>query len=162
MPAGVMKMGRDRFAFDEISRRNRAVRFDLESIPIPGSEALKISLRPEKPPENTRFDLGFAAAAEQKYIEAVRSRSGIILLTGPCNSGKSTATYRALALLRDEGRKVITVEWPIEWMMPGISQYWVREGKRWQDFDLRMDKCLRRAIQRRPDVLMVQNIDWID
>ena len=67
--------GEDPFAFDEISRRNRAVRFDLESIPIPGSEALKISLRPEKPSENTRFDLGFAAAAEQKYIDAVRSRS---------------------------------------------------------------------------------------
>jgi type II secretory ATPase GspE/PulE/Tfp pilus assembly ATPase PilB-like protein len=150
------------FAFQEVSRRSRAVRFDLESIPIPGNETLKISLHTERPMENTRFDLGFAAAAERRYIEAVRSRSGIILLTGPCNSGKSTATYRALALLRDEERKVVTVEWPIEWMLPGTSQYWVREGKQWQDFDYRMDKCLRRAIQRRPDVLMVQNIDWID
>ncbi|HSQ34532.1 MAG TPA: ATPase, T2SS/T4P/T4SS family [Candidatus Binatia bacterium] len=154
--------GEDRFAFNEISRRGRAVRFDLESIPIPGSDAVKISLRPEKPLENTRFDLGFSAAAEQKYIEAVRSHRGIVLLTGPCNSGKSTATYRALTLLRDEGRKVITVEWPIEWILPGISQYWVRDGKQWQDFDFRMDKCLRRAIRRRPDVLLVQNIDWID
>ena len=56
------------YAFDEVSRRNRAVRFDLESIPIPGNEALKISLRPEMPVEETRFDLGFAAAAERKYI----------------------------------------------------------------------------------------------
>jgi type II secretory ATPase GspE/PulE/Tfp pilus assembly ATPase PilB-like protein len=150
------------YAFDEISRRNRAVRFDLESYPGPGGETLKIILRQELTEESTRFDLGFAAAAEQKYIKAVRSRSGIILLTGPCNSGKSTATYRALALLRDEGRKVVTVEWPIEWMLPGTSQYWVREGRQWQDFNYRMDKCLRRAIQRRPDVLMVQNIDWID
>ena len=100
--------GKDLFAFNEISRRNRAVRFDLESIPIPGNEAVKISLRAERPVENTRFDLGFSAAAEQKYIEAVRSRSGIVLLTGPCNAGKSTATYRALSLLRDEGRKIIT------------------------------------------------------
>ena len=58
----------------------------------------------------------------------MRSRSGIVLLTGPCNAGKSTATYSALALLRDEGRKIITVEWPIERMLPGIRQYWVRDG----------------------------------
>lgn len=154
--------GKDLFAFNEISRRNRAVRFDLKSIPIPGNEAVKISLRAERPVESTRFDLGFSAAAERKYIEAVRSRSGIVLLTGPCNAGKSTATYRALSLLRDEGRKIITVEWPIEWMLPGTSQYWVREGRNWQDFDYRLDKCLRRAIKRKPDVLLLQNIDWIN
>jgi type II secretory ATPase GspE/PulE/Tfp pilus assembly ATPase PilB-like protein len=154
--------GEDIFAFAEISRRSRAVRFDLESIPIPGSEAVKISLRPERPAESTRFDLGFAAAAEQEYINAVRSRGGIVLLTGPCNAGKSTATYKALGLLRDEGRKIITVEWPIELMLKGTTQYWVRDGSDWRDFDFRLDKCLRRAIQRRPDVLMLQNIDWID
>jgi type II secretory ATPase GspE/PulE/Tfp pilus assembly ATPase PilB-like protein len=150
------------YAFEEISRRSRAVRFDLESIPIPGSEAVKISLRPENPLEKTLFNLGFAAAAEQKYIEAVHSRRGIILLTGPCNAGKSTATYHALSLMRDKGRKIITLEWPIEWMLNGIIQYRIRDDKGWVDFDRRLDKCLRRAIKRKPDVLMLQNIDWID
>jgi type II secretory ATPase GspE/PulE/Tfp pilus assembly ATPase PilB-like protein len=154
--------GEDLFAFNEISRRSRAVRFDFESIPIPGNEALKISLRPEKPLENTRFDLGFNAEAEKKYIQAMRSRSGIVLLTGPCNSGKSTATYKALGLLRDEGRRIITVEWPIEWALPGILQYQVKDSVKWQEFDYRIDKCLRRAIRLKPDVLMLQNIDWID
>jgi type II secretory ATPase GspE/PulE/Tfp pilus assembly ATPase PilB-like protein len=51
------------------------------------------------------------------------------------------------------------VEWPIEWMLPGTIQYWVRDGR---NFDLRLGKCLRRAIDQKPDVLMVQNIDWID
>ena len=154
--------GEDLFAFNEISRRNRAVRFDLESIPAPGGEALKISLRPEVPTESTRFDLGFAAAAERKYIDAVHARRGIVLLTGPCNSGKSTATIHALSLLRDEGRKIITLEWPIEWTLPGTIQYRIQDGKGWEDFDRRLDRCLRRAIARKPDVLMVQNIDWID
>ena len=154
--------GEDLFAFNEISRRNRAVRFDLESFPAPGGEALKISLRPEVPTESTRFDLGFAAAAERKYIDAVHARRGIVLLTGPCNSGKSTATIHALSLLRDQGRKIITLEWPIEWTLPGIIQYRIQDGKGWQDFDRRLDRCLRRAIARKPDVLMVQNIDWID
>jgi type II secretory ATPase GspE/PulE/Tfp pilus assembly ATPase PilB-like protein len=149
------------FTLREVSRRSRAVRFDLESIPTPGSEALKISLRTERPLESTRFNLGFTAAAEQKYIEAVHARSGIVLLTGPCNAGKSTATYRALELLRDEGRKIITLEWPIEWMLKGTMQYWIRGHKDWRDFDCRLDKCLRRAIRLRPDVLLLQNIDWI-
>ncbi len=154
--------GENLFSYYDVSRRNRAVRFDLESFPAPGGEALKISLRPEMPVEDTRFSLGFAAAAEESFIRAARARSGIVLLTGPCNAGKSTATYHALALLRDEGRKIITVEWPLEWRLPDIIQYWVREGKSWQDFDDRLDKCLRRAIARKPDVLMLQNIDWIN
>jgi type II secretory ATPase GspE/PulE/Tfp pilus assembly ATPase PilB-like protein len=146
------------WAFDEYSRRNRAVRFDLESFPAPGGEALRISLHPEIPMESTRFNLGFAAAAERKYVEAVRSRSGIVLLTGPCNSGKSTATYRALSLLRDEGRKIITVEWPMEWKLDGVAQYNLH-GPR--DPYAMVGPCLRRAIRRKPDVLMLQNIDWV-
>jgi type II secretory ATPase GspE/PulE/Tfp pilus assembly ATPase PilB-like protein len=157
-----VEAGEVRFAFQEVSRRGRAVRFDLESIPIPGNESLHISLRPERPMESTHFNLGFAAAAEQKYIAAVRSRSGVVLLTGPCNAGKSTATYSALTLLRDEGRKVITVEWPIEWLLKGIRQYRVRDGGDGRDFDFRLGQCLRRAIGQKPDVLMLQNIDWID
>jgi type II secretory ATPase GspE/PulE/Tfp pilus assembly ATPase PilB-like protein len=150
------------YAFEEVSRRNRAVRFDLESYSAPGGEALRISLRPEMPVEETRFDLGFAAEAERKYIEAVRLRPGIVLLTGPCHAGKSTATYHALSLLRNEGRKIITLEWPIEWMLPGTIQYWIRDEKGWKDFDYRLGKCLRRASKQKPDVLMVQNIDWIN
>lgn len=147
------------WAFHETTRRNRVIRFDLESFPAPGSEVLKISLRPEVPSESSRFDLGFAATAERKYIEAVRARSGIVLLTGPCNAGKSTATYHALALLRDEGRKIITVEWPKERNLEGVLQYDLGDGMNSYD---RVEACLRRASRRRPDVLMLQNIDWVN
>lgn len=146
------------WAFNEYSRRNRAVRFDLASFPAPGGEALKISLRPEVPATATRFDLGFAAAAEKKFIEAVRWRSGIVLLTGPCHSGKSTATYRALALLRDKGRRIATVEWPKEGKLTGVLQYDL--GDRQGAYDL-VGACLQRAIRLRPSVLMLQNIDWV-
>lgn len=147
------------YAFQETSRRNRAVRFELESYRAPGGEALKISVRPEVPVEDTRFDMGFAAASERKYIEAVRSRRGIVLLTGPCNAGKSTATYRALTLLRDQGRKIITVEWPMERKLDGIMQYHLHDLP--DTYDM-VGTCLRRAIRRKPDVLMLQNIDWVD
>ncbi|MCX6556698.1 MAG: ATPase, T2SS/T4P/T4SS family [Candidatus Aminicenantes bacterium] len=147
------------YAFDETPRRNRAVRFDLESFPGPGGESLKIILRQELPKESTRFDLGFAAAAEEKFVRAVRSRSGIILLTGPCNSGKSTATYRALSLLRDEGRKIVTVEWPMERKIDGVVQYHLQDLPDVYDM---IGRCLRRAIRRKPEVLMLQNIDWVD
>ncbi len=147
------------YAFQETSRRNRAVRFELESYRAPGGESLKISLHPEMPGEDTRFDLGFAASAERKYIEAVHARSGIVLLTGPCNSGKSTATYRALSLLRDQGRKIVTVEWPMEWKIDGVMQYHLHDLP--NTYGL-IGTCLRRAVRRKPDVLMLQNIDWVD
>ncbi len=147
------------FAFQETSRKNRAVRFDLESFPAPGGESLKISLKPAMPVEDTRFGLGFAAAEEEKYIRAARLRSGIVLLTGPCNAGKSTATYRALALLRDQGRKIVTVEWPKEWKLDGVVQYDL--GDRLGEYD-HVAACLRRAVRLKPDVLMLQNIDWVN
>ena len=135
------------------------MRFDLESFPAPSGEALKISLRPEVPAASTRFDLGFAAEAEDTFIRIARSRSGIMLLTGPCNSGKSTATYQALAMLRDEGRKIATVEWPKERALEGVLQYDL--GDRLGAYD-RVGVCLQRAMRLRPDVLMLQNIDWVN
>lgn len=150
--------GEDSFSYYERSRKGRAVRFDLESLPAPGGEALKIALRPEVPATATRFNLGFAAAAEETFIRVSRSRSGIVLLTGPCNSGKSTATYNVLSILRDEGRRIITVEWPLEAKLKGVLQYDLGDGQRAYDL---VGACLQRAIRRRPDVLMLQNIDWV-
>lgn len=150
--------GEDSFSYYERSRKGRAVRFDLESYPAPGGEALKISLRPEVPATATRFNLGFAAAAEETFIRVSHSRSGIVLLTGPCNSGKSTATYNVLSILRDEGRRIITVEWPLEAKLKGVLQYDLGDGQRAYDL---VGACLQRAIRRRPDVLMLQNIDWV-
>lgn len=149
----------DSFSFYERQRRGRAVRFDLERFPAPGGVALRISLRPEIAPEDTRFDLGFAGEAEGRFIRAARSRSGIVLLTGPCNSGKSTATYSVLSLLRDEGRRIITVEWPAERKLKGALQYDL--GYRLEAYDY-VNACLRRARRLRPDVLLLQNIDWVN
>jgi type II secretory ATPase GspE/PulE/Tfp pilus assembly ATPase PilB-like protein len=151
--------GEDAFSYFERSRKGRAMRFDLESYPAPGGEALRISLRPEVPTTATRFDLGFAAAAEDTFIRVSRSRSGIVLLTGPCNSGKSTATYNVLSILRDEGRRIATVEWPRERKLKGVLQYDLGDGQRAYDL---VGACLQRAIRRRPDVLMLQNIDWVN
>ena len=151
--------GEDSFSYYERQRKNRAVRFDLESYPAPGGEALRITLRPEIAPESTNFDLGFAREAEGKFIRAARSRSGIVLLTGPCHSGKSTATHNVLSLLRDEGRRIVTVEWPVERKLKGVLQYDLRD--RPDSYD-RVASCLKRAVRLKPDVLMLQNIDWVN
>ncbi|MBN2346782.1 MAG: Flp pilus assembly complex ATPase component TadA [Candidatus Aminicenantes bacterium] len=151
--------GESSFSFIERRRKNRAVRFDLEAYPAPGGEALKISLRPEMEAEDTRFDLGFAREAEGRFIRAARSRSGIVLLTGPCNSGKSTATYNVLALLRDEGRRIVTVEWPAEWTLTGVTQHNLGDGSGACE---RVGPSLRQAIGQKPDVLLLQNIDWVN
>lgn len=151
--------GEDSFSYYERSRKGRAVRFDLESYPAPGGEALKILLRSEIASESTRFDLGFAREAEERFIRAARSRSGIVLLTGPCNAGKSTATYNILSLLRDEGRRVATVEWPAERTLRGVEQNDLGDGLDAYD---RVGPCLRQVVQGGTDVLLLQNIDWVN
>jgi type II secretory ATPase GspE/PulE/Tfp pilus assembly ATPase PilB-like protein len=151
--------GEDVFSFWERPRRNRVVHFALESFPAPGGVALRIAMRPATTAEETRFDLGFAREAEDKFVRAARSRSGIVLLTGPCNSGKTTATSRLLSLLRDEGRRIITVEWPVEWKLRGIEQNDLGDGSDAYD---RVGPCLKQAIGARPDVLLLQNIDWVN
>ncbi len=151
--------GESSFSYYERTRRNRAIRFDLEAYPAPGGEALKISLHPATTAEETRFNLGFASEAEDRFVRAARSRSGIVLLTGPCNSGKSTATHHVLSMLRDEGRSIVTVEWPVERKLKGALQYDLGESLKAYDW---VAFCLRRAIARKPDVLLLQNIDWVN
>ncbi len=151
--------GESSFSFYERARKNRVIRFELESFPAPGGEALKISLCPVTAAEGTRFNLGFAREAEDRFIRAARSRSGIVLLTGPCNSGKSTATYNVLSLLRDEGRRVATVEWPAERTLRGVEQNDLGDGLDAYD---RVGPCLRQVVQGGPDVLLLQNIDWVN
>jgi type IV pilus assembly protein PilB len=151
--------GEDLFSFGERPRSDRVVHFGLESHPAPGGEALRITLRPATTAEETRFNLGFAREAEGRFIRAARARFGIVLLTGPCNSGKSTATYRLLSLLRDEGRNVITVEWPVEWKLRGVEQHDLGDGLDAYD---RVGPCLKEAVRARPDVILLQNIDWVN
>lgn len=76
--------------------------------------------------------------------------SGMILVTGPTGSGKTTTLYSVLAELNSTERKIITVEDPVEYRLPGINQVQVQDK-----IDLSFERVLRAALRQDPDVILV-------
>jgi MSHA biogenesis protein MshE len=76
--------------------------------------------------------------------------SGMILVTGPTGSGKTTTLYSILQELNTEERKIITVEDPVEYRLPGINQVQVHEK-----IDLSFSRVLRTALRQDPDIILV-------
>ncbi len=81
---------------------------------------------------------------------AIARPSGMLLVTGPTGSGKTTTLYAALAALNSTDRKIITVEDPVEYRMPGLNQVQVQDK-----IDLDFGRVLRAALRQDPDVILV-------
>ena len=76
--------------------------------------------------------------------------SGLVLVTGPTGSGKTTTLYATLNKLNDSGRKIITVEDPVEYRLPGLNQVQVMDK-----IDLSFARVLRSALRQDPDVILI-------
>ena len=81
---------------------------------------------------------------------AINRPSGMVLVTGPTGSGKTTTLYAALAELNTPEKKIITVEDPVEYRLPGINQVQVHEK-----IDLSFERVLRSALRQDPDIILV-------
>jgi len=97
--------------------------------------------------------LGFDTETQSRIIETIEKPSGLFLVTGPTGSGKTTTLYTALAHLNEEGRKILTVEDPIEYNLPGIEQVQVHE-----EIGMTFAKALRSFLRQDPNVIMVGEI----
>jgi len=94
--------------------------------------------------------LGFDDNHAQRFIETLTEPNGIVLITGPTGSGKSTTLYSALKRLNNAARKIVTVEDPIEYQLQGINQIQVQSK-----IGLSFAKALRAILRQDPDVIMV-------
>ena len=100
------------------------------------------------------FDrLGFAPAAAQAFEALIRRPHGIVLVTGPTGSGKTTTLYAALDKINRPDLKIITVEDPVEYQLPGVNQIPVRPK-----IGLSFAAGLRHIVRQDPDVIMVGEI----
>jgi general secretion pathway protein E len=97
--------------------------------------------------------LGMSAAMLGRVAEMIERPHGIILVTGPTGSGKTTTLYAALQRLNDRSRNIMTVEDPIEYHMDGIGQTQVNTR-----VDLSFARGLRAILRQDPDVVMVGEI----
>lgn len=94
--------------------------------------------------------IGMPAQMLDKVREVIQRPSGMVLVTGPTGSGKTTTLYAALNELNTTERKIITVEDPVEYRLPGINQVQVNDK-----IELTFDRVLRSALRQDPDVVLV-------
>src|SRR5688572_1794088 len=100
------------------------------------------------------FDsLGFDADNLKIFIDILEQPHGIILVTGPTGSGKTTTLYTALDRLNRADIKILTVEDPVEYQMPGINQIQVKP-----QINLSFANALRSIVRQDPDIIMVGEI----
>lgn len=97
--------------------------------------------------------LGFSNDSVLIIREALKKPHGIVLLTGPTGSGKTTTLYSILKELNTGDRKIITIEDPVEYRMPGVLQMQVKP-----QIDFTFAKALRSMLRHDPDILMVGEI----
>ena len=103
-------------------------------------ESIKIGLR----------QLGFADDDYQRFKGLIRRPNGIILVTGPTGSGKTTSLYAALNELNTPDRKIITAEDPVEYYLPGINQVEIKH-----DIGLDFARVIRAMLRQAPNVILV-------
>ena len=97
--------------------------------------------------------LGFDPAALKDFQEAIRKPYGMILITGPTGSGKSTTLYSALTELNKTDVNISTAEDPVEYNLMGINQVQVKE-----QIGLNFASCLRSFLRQDPDIIMVGEV----
>lgn len=97
--------------------------------------------------------LGMQEEELRNYLEAVKKPNGIILISGPTGSGKTTTLYATLRLLNDTRRNIVTVEDPIEYTLKGINQVQLKE-----DIGLTFASALKSFLRQDPDVIMLGEI----
>ncbi len=98
-------------------------------------------------------ELGFLARDEAAFSRLIELPDGIFLVTGPTGSGKSTTLYAALHAINRPDRKLITVEDPVEYQLPGINQVQVRA-----EVGMTFAAALRAMLRQAPNIIMVGEI----
>src|SRR5262249_18757518 len=97
--------------------------------------------------------LGFEQDTLRLFLDVLLQPHGILLVTGPTGSGKTTTLYTALEKLNQPDVKILTVEDPVEYQMPGINQIQVKP-----QIDLTFANALRSIVRQDPDVIMIGEI----
>ena len=122
-------------------------------VPTAGGERVVLRLLDKQHDAWSLPKLGFEPQVARQFEHLIDSPCGIILLTGPTGSGKTTTLYCTVNQLNDHQRNILTVEDPIEYQLPGIGQMQVKPK-----INLTFSNCLRHILRQDPDIIMIGEI----
>ena len=122
-------------------------------IPTAAGERVVLRLLDKQKGKLGLEELGFSPNVLTKFKNVIGLSHGIILLTGPTGSGKTTTLYAAINELNNEERNILTVEDPIEYQISGVGQMQVKPK-----INLTFANCLRHILRQDPDVIMIGEI----
>ena len=129
--------------------------FDIRVSVLPTLHGEKIVMRIlGKDTSNLSIEsLGMHPKEQEIYLEAINASKGIVLISGPTGSGKTTTLYATLKLLNTSKANILTIEDPIEYTMMGINQVQLRE-----DIGLTFTSALKTFLRQDPDIIMLGEI----
>ena len=130
--------------------RDQGVDVRIATCPMQYGEAVVMRLLRQEGGMIGLDKLGMPAEMLKRFRGIIRRSDGMVLVTGPTGSGKTTTLYAALAEINTIEQKIITVEDPVEYRLPGINQVQVNEK-----IDLTFSRILRSALRQDPDVILV-------
>lgn len=134
---------------------NRGKEIDLRISTVPTMHGESVVLRIlDKSGVDLGFDtLGFGETTLPRYLDILDRPHGIVLVTGPTGSGKTTSLYTSLLHLNNGEKKILTVEDPVEYQLDGVNQLQVKT-----QIGLTFANALRSFLRQDPDIIMIGEI----
>jgi len=136
-----------------VSIGDEVVDIRVSVIPTAGGERVVLRLLDRGRGELKLEEIGFGPDLLKTFRSLIGVSHGIVLITGPTGSGKTTTLYGALNELNSHERNILTVEDPVEYQLPGIGQMQVHPK-----IDLSFANCLRHILRQDPDIIMIGEI----
>ena len=136
---------------------NHHIRFRVSVMPIAGAEvnrrfeSIVIRVLDDRRVVTDLHELGLQGHAINEFNAAIRKPQGVIIVTGPTGSGKSTTLIAALHTIMDPSKNVVSVEEPVEYLIRGARQ--IKLGSK-----LNFDQALRSVLRHDPDIVMVGEV----
>ena len=131
----------------------RTVDFRVSTVPIQGGESVVLRILDRQSLQLDLSKLGLVEDEREQLMEFIQKPHGIVLVTGPTGSGKTTTLYSLLSQVNTPDRKILTVEDPVEYDLDGIVQVPIKE-----DIGVGYSSILRTMLRQDPDIILVGEI----
>lgn len=141
----------------DLKIKNNLIDIRVSTVPTIYNEKIVLRILNRNSFLKTKEELGFSTSSIEIINNIINKKSGILLVTGPTGSGKTTTVYSILNELKSKSKNIMTIENPVEYKMDGINQIQVNSK-----IGLTFDQGLRSILRQDPDIIMIGEIRDIE